>query len=39
MIGAVTELLAPISRPCPPPKNQAQVADWSGKLFLSYGGL
>jgi hypothetical protein len=39
MIAAVAELPSPIARPCPPPRNQAQVADWSWKLFRSYGGL
>lgn len=37
MIAAVSELPRPIGRPCPPPRNQAQVSDWSGKLFRCYG--
>jgi hypothetical protein len=33
MIGQVIELTALVPRPCPPPTNQTQVADWSMKLF------
>lgn len=39
MITSVNELTIAITRPCPPPKNQAAIGDWTNTLFRSYGQL
>ena len=36
-IATVRELTTPILALCPPPKNQATLADWRAMLFREYG--
>ncbi|HWU89082.1 MAG TPA: hypothetical protein VN253_17575 [Kofleriaceae bacterium] len=36
MIDTVNELAIAITGPCPPPKNQAALGDWTQTLFRNY---